>query len=254
MLCIEAEFQISGTDYICFNCYKSHIAIIKSLEGPDSSLNDLITIWQHKLTEENDRVTQCLLHTIIYVADEINNCRAVLLPYASKAFLEAYCESSDNENDVPILECTEGTVKFSSSWLLKQLLTHLHSHMEHKCVHRKFGIILFRKGGDLLTSLSWALGRAHTCSETTYTYTNNLSGNESDVTDALILCRAATIVNDVLHHESAELFLSHLFTLILRHSYMPKALRDCLLIPIPKPSKDPSLSDSYRPIALLHQI
>ena len=167
-----------------------------------------------------------------------------------KAFLEAYCESSDNENDVPILECTEGTVKFSSSWLLKQLLTHLHSHMQHKCVHRKFGIILFRKGGDLLTSLSWALGRAHTCSETTYTYTNNLSGNESDVTDASILCRAATIVNDILHHESAELFLSHLFTLILRHSYMPKALCDCLLIPIPKPNKDPSLSDSYRPIAL----
>ena len=45
-------------------------------------------------------------------------------------------------------------------------------------------------------------------------------------------------------------FLSHLFTLILRHGYMPKALRDCLLIPIPKPNKDPSLSDSYRPIAL----
>ena len=39
-------------------------------------------------------------------------------------------------------------------------------------------------------------------------------------------------------------FLSHLFTLILRHGYMPKALRDCLLIPIPKPNKDPSLSDN----------
>ena len=51
-------------------------------------------------------------------------------------------------------------------------------------------------------------------------------------------------------------FLSHLFTLILRHGYMPKALRDCLLIPIPKPNKDPSLSDNYRSIGLLllHQI
>ena len=28
------------------------------------------------------------------------------------------------------------------------------------------------------------------------------------------------------------------------------ALRDCVLVPIPKPHKDPSLSDSYRPIAL----
>ena len=33
---------------------------------------------------------------------------------------------------------------------------------------------------------------------------------------------------------------------------MPRALRDwvCTLVPIPKPHKDPSLSDSYRPIAL----
>ena len=45
-------------------------------------------------------------------------------------------------------------------------------------------------------------------------------------------------------------YLSYLFTLILHHGYMPKALHDCLLILIPKPNKDPSLSDSYRPIAL----
>ena len=31
---------------------------------------------------------------------------------------------------------------------------------------------------------------------------------------------------------------------------MPSALRNCTLVPIPKPHKDPSLSDSYRPIAL----
>ena len=31
---------------------------------------------------------------------------------------------------------------------------------------------------------------------------------------------------------------------------MPKLLRDCTLIPIPKPGKDPTCSDNYRPIAL----
>ena len=45
-------------------------------------------------------------------------------------------------------------------------------------------------------------------------------------------------------------FLSELFTVILRHGYMPESLRDCTLVPIPKPFKDPTLSDSYRPIAL----
>ena len=31
---------------------------------------------------------------------------------------------------------------------------------------------------------------------------------------------------------------------------MPTAWRDCILVPIPKPLKDPAQSDSYRPIAL----
>jgi len=30
--------------------------------------------------------------------------------------------------------------------------------MMHKCVHMKFGTVLFRKGGDLLVALSWVLG------------------------------------------------------------------------------------------------
>ena len=34
------------------------------------------------------------------------------------------------------------------------------------------------------------------------------------------------------------------------HGYVPKSVRDCVLQPILKPGKDPSDSDSYRPIAL----
>ena len=45
-------------------------------------------------------------------------------------------------------------------------------------------------------------------------------------------------------------FLSKLFTAMLRHGYVPKSLRDCILQPIPKPGKDSSVSDNYRSIAL----
>jgi len=31
---------------------------------------------------------------------------------------------------------------------------------------------------------------------------------------------------------------------------MPKLLRDCILVPIPKGNKDPTVSDNYHPIAL----
>ena len=44
--------------------------------------------------------------------------------------------------------------------------------------------------------------------------------------------------------------LSKLFTAMLRHGVIPDSLRDCILVPIPKPGKNPSCSDSYRPIAL----
>ena len=39
--------------------------------------------------------------------------------------------------------------------------------------------------------------------------------------------------------------ISQLFTAMLHHSFMPKLLRDCILVPIPKSGKDPSSYDSY---------
>ena len=44
--------------------------------------------------------------------------------------------------------------------------------------------------------------------------------------------------------------LSRLFTAMLRHGIVPDFLRDCILVSIFKPGKDPSSSDSYRPVAL----
>ena len=48
-----------------------------------------------------------------------------------------------------------------------------------------------------------------------------------------------------LHH-----FLARLLTSLLRHGFMPSVLRDATIQPIPKGSKDPSLSANYRGIAL----
>ena len=45
-------------------------------------------------------------------------------------------------------------------------------------------------------------------------------------------------------------FPARLFTSVLRHSFMPAALHDATIQPIPKGSKDPSVSSNYRVIAL----
>ena len=65
------------------------------------------------------------------------------------------------------------------------------------------------------------------------------SDGSSLISDAFILAK------DILSKP-----LSDLFTTIIRHGYVPNVLRDCILQLIPKPGKDPTCSDNYRPIAL----
>ena len=48
------------------------------------------------------------------------------------------------ENAEPILENSEGTVKFTSKWMLIQLKLHLNPYVEHKCIHKKIGTFLYK--------------------------------------------------------------------------------------------------------------
>ena len=129
------DVNISDSDTICINCYKSHLAIIKSVESesmnPESLLEDLISVWELKyLDDNNDNVTRSLLFVVLYIAREFVNQRAVLLPHVSKMFCQAY----DSENtDMNIqLEVSEGTTTFTSKWLLNQLLVYFQDHMKYK--------------------------------------------------------------------------------------------------------------------------
>ena len=44
--------------------------------------------------------------------------------------------------------------------------------------------------------------------------------------------------------------LANFFSVLLRHGFFPAQLVNCVLVPIPKPGKNPPSSDSYRPITL----
>ena len=44
------------------------------------------------------------------------------------------------------------------------------------------------------------------------------------------------------------------FTDNIRHGYLPQCLSDCVLVPIPKGSKDPSCSLNYRAVALASSV
>ena len=146
-------------------------SILKSLESqlqePDCmlcSLTDLI--WRAKASDKDtDRLAVAVLKAALFVAEQQ---KAVLLPQASQVFLQAYwVDHTGSIKSVELnlaMEVGEGTVQFSLRWLLNQFVVYLSPYMSYKCVHMKFGTILYRKGVDLLTSLSWALGILHyTC-------------------------------------------------------------------------------------------
>ena len=93
------------------------------------------------------------LSAVVAVAKCFTQDMALLLSDVSKVFLSAYRDESNVTTSVSntnvIRETENGTTKFTPRWLLYQLILHLNT---------KFGTILYKTGGDLITSLSWALG------------------------------------------------------------------------------------------------
>ena len=68
--------------------------------------------------EVTDVATRVTLHTVLYVADEIMHERAVLLPWASQVFIAVYTENSEQSQTEYVLEIGEGTVNYTTRWLL----------------------------------------------------------------------------------------------------------------------------------------
>ena len=189
---------------ICVSCYESHLALCKvrcdPQNGSEGQLQNFISIWEYKYSDPNtDKLTKCILHVVLHLAKVLLENQAVLLPKLSRMFLNMYMNNSPEE--CLSVECTieteDGSVKFTSKWLLKQVLVYLHHHLESKCVHKRYGTVLYPKNGDLLTCLSWALGVSQNSTDREVIY-ENLSSMDSD--DA-ILTKAGDIVNDLVHKE-----------------------------------------------------
>jgi len=108
-------------------------------------LQSLMEIWTAKGGDKDtDTLTRAVLKAALFVAEQ---------GQAYQLHRTGSIKSAEFN-----LEVGESTVKFSSRWLLNQLIIYLNPYMSYKCVHRKFSTILHPKGGDILTSLSWALG------------------------------------------------------------------------------------------------
>ena len=199
------QVQISPSDYICYACYKMHCSILDSLRSPqgsDNMLQQSIEKWvnKHKHNESTDKLTKAVLKTVIYVANQLLVEKAVLLPWACQVFLDAYDiqHTGSIKSAKVTIETGDSSIMFKSEWLLHQLITYLNCYMSYKCVHMRFGTILYRKGIDIMVSLSWALSAIpfpnHTCEP--YTTTTKQTSNKSTK-----LHEASYIINDLIQEE-----------------------------------------------------
>ncbi len=138
------------------------------------------------------------------------NNRAILLPEVSRVFISSYTKSDNITvaiSDID-LDVGDSTIKFTSKWLLNKLIVHLHSYMNSKCVHKKYSTILYRKNGDLLSSLSWALGTS------TYTNNNDQSHYTTHQPNTLpLLEQTGLIINELVHHEIKKILYQLLILL-----------------------------------------
>ena len=159
---VDITLALDETDTICYTCYKLHNQILQDMklnqESYDSALIEIIEEVKHRVC--SDKASHALNKVITFVATQLLHQKAVLLPQASRYFLEVYgADPFTSMYDLQI-EMEQSIISYSSRWLLGHLIVNLGVHMRYKCVHNRIGIILYRHKGDLLKSLSYALGNS----------------------------------------------------------------------------------------------
>ena len=128
---------------------------------PIIKLKSDISIWKQKIKDGNtNELTRAILAAVILVADKLRQDRAVLLPHAVSVFLEKYTCTAPDANDLD-LDLGEDKIKFSSRWLLHQLIIHFQPYMHFECIVNKLSTLLYPNSCDPLKCLSLALYDLH---------------------------------------------------------------------------------------------
>ncbi len=153
---------------ICRTCYKLHCLILKQKkECP--TLEFLISTFQKKLQAFQDAPSRqvttdefldmLVVKTGLGLAKTIEKDEAILMPVLYSDFVK------DLRND-PLN--TSGQLINSpptTNWLLNSIILHFKDTLGVVCKHKRYGTLVYRKGGDLLKALSKSLGTAKEASK-----------------------------------------------------------------------------------------
>lgn len=165
----ESDPDLSPTDTLCKGCYDMHLVILKHIDqqARERDLKSDIALWKYKMTDENtDELTRAILATVIFVAEKLQQERALLLPQAVTVFLGNY---PSPEQDLE-LELEYGKVHFSPRWLL---ITYLQPFMNFKCIIRRIGTLLYPQNSDPLKCLTLCLNDTNSYPDSVLQLKNN---------------------------------------------------------------------------------
>ena len=193
------SLNISASDLICKSCYDMHTIVMKhinkQLDTHESKFESDIELWKFIAQEtDTDNVTRAAIRTVLLVASKFRQNKAIL-PQAVSVFIK-YFDPCVTQEDKINLEMKHGIIKFSSKWLMQQLIIYLQPYMSYKCVVRKLGTLLYPSNADLLKCLTYAL---HDSQSEVYV------PPITEMPTASILSNSGRIINDALHREISKL-------------------------------------------------
>ena len=161
------HISIKPDDVLCTMCYKAHLTLLNGIKCEsdtfENRLNGDIDKWLLAQESSLSQLLRSILEAAIFVGRNLIKNKAVLLSTVSTIFAEAYtgCKVTTNASEIALhIETEDCITKFNSRWLLNYLIIYLNDYLQFKCIHKRFGTMLYRRDGDILTSLSWALGAA----------------------------------------------------------------------------------------------
>ena len=164
----DFDGDLDSTAIICRTCFICHQIILKSREN--DSLDSELLILVDKLKQDMMGITisgldsiveYSLLSSAIALGDNLLNQWPMFLPEVYKSFCGTFNEMSNHHN-LSINVSPENVV--SSRYLLSYLVTKLDKHLVYTMKQRSAGILLYRKGADLLLILTKILHRQRPCS------------------------------------------------------------------------------------------
>lgn len=195
---------IDPDDILCLLCYKAQLKLLSNLQQEplsDISLMNDIEMWLYTQRHSTSKLTRSILEAIIFVANQLQQEKALLLSSAVTIFIEHYTEKkltcSISSLNLKI-DTEDSTVHFSNRWLLNNLLIYLNKYMSIKCIHKMFGTVLYCRNVDILTSLSWALGSNLSDKEPANFQIDYSNREESQ---PHILSQSANLINTLLQEE-----------------------------------------------------